>query len=203
MKEDNAQATLYRRTVVMDIETIALEPTCAKGALDALTGRIVCIGLLFDDGKNTTEATIIDPDETLLLERFWASLLSTDVLVGHNILEFDLPFAKQRSWILGVRPTRSLDMRKYYTGDVADTMQMWTNWGFKKGVSLDVLGQALGVGRKTGQGADVAQWWALRDFQSIGTYCLDDVRLTYRVYRRLTYQPLANNALSAAVGSAA
>jgi len=42
------------------------------------------------------------------------------------------------------------------TGDVVDTMQMWTNWSFKKGVTLDNLGNALGCGAKSGHGTDVA-----------------------------------------------
>jgi len=79
-------------------------------------------------------------------------------------------------------------MRKYYTGDVFDTMQIWSNWGFKKGVSLDNLAQALNVGRKSAHGTDVAHWWAARDFDSIKRYCAEDVRLTHRVFQRLTYQ---------------
>ena len=35
---------------------------------------------------------------------------------------------------------------------------------------------------------DVAHWWALRELDSIKTYCLQDVRLTYGVYCCLTYQ---------------
>jgi hypothetical protein len=82
-----------------------------------------------------------------------------------------------------------LDTRRYYTADVIDTLQLWTNWsGNKKGVTLDALGSALGCGRKTGEGARVAEWWAIRDIESIKRYCGDDVRLTYRVYCRLTYQ---------------
>jgi hypothetical protein len=49
MKEDIYKATSYRRIAVLDIETIAIDPADTKGALDALTGRIVCAGLLFDD----------------------------------------------------------------------------------------------------------------------------------------------------------
>ncbi len=31
---------------------------------------------------------------------------------GHNLLEFDIPFIRQRSWILGIKPTRHIDCRK-------------------------------------------------------------------------------------------
>ena len=42
--------TPARRNVVLDIETISLDPLDSKGALSALAGRIVCICMLFDDG---------------------------------------------------------------------------------------------------------------------------------------------------------
>src|ERR1019366_6744177 len=78
---------------------------------------------------------------------------------GHNVHDFDLPFIRQRSWIRGVRPTGVVDLRRYYTVDVRDTLQIWTNWGFKKqGVTLDALGAALECGQKSGHGFDVSQW---------------------------------------------
>src|SRR5712692_4659352 len=191
--EESNAATQYRRTVVLDLETVSLDPANSKGALDASTGRIVCEGLLFDDGKGQNEQAIVEEDESKLLAKLWELLKPSDVIVGHNVLEFDLLFLKQRSWIQNIRPTRSLDLRKYYTLDAIDTMQLWTNWGFKKGISLDDLANALGLGQKTGHGTDVAHWWAARDFESIKRYCMEDVRLTYRVYQRLTYQLLSSS----------
>jgi len=182
------QASEYRRITVVDIETVSLDSTDSKGALDALTGRIVCIGLLFDDGQGITEAPILEVDERRLLERFWSALGESDVLVGHNILEFDLPFIRQRSWIHGIKPSRGVDLRKYYTADIVDTMQLWNNWAPKKGSKLDNLASALGCGTKNGHGEDVAKWWANRDTASILKYCMQDVRLTYHVYCRLMYQ---------------
>ena len=155
MKEANLQPMQFRRITVLDIETVSLDPNLEKGALDALSGRIVCIAMLIDDGVRLTELAIAREDETQILTEFWSTIDPTDVLVGHNVLEFDIPFIRQRSWILGVRPSRLVDLRKYYTVDVRDTMQIWTNWGFKKGVTLDALGNALGCGQKTGHGAVV------------------------------------------------
>ena len=188
MKEANLQLTHFRRLLVVDIETISIDPSLGKGALDALSGRIVCIAMLIDDGVCLTELAIAGEDEAQILTEFWGTIHPTDVVVGHNVLEFDIPFIRQRSWIHSIRPSRAMDLRKYYTVDVQDTMQMWSNWGFKKSVSLDTLSGALGCGQKTGHGMDVAHWWATRDLDSIKAYCLEDVRLTYRVYCRLMYQ---------------
>jgi len=183
------QAAKERRTVVLDIETVALDPSQEKGALDAMTGRVVCIGMLIDDGEVATEITLAGEDELLLVSGFWNTVRPGDVIVGHNVLDFDIQFLRQRSWVLGIQPSRAIDTRKYYTADAVDTLQLWTNWtGNKKGVTLDALGSALGCGRKTGEGARVAEWWAVRDIESIKKYCREDVHLTYRVFCRLTYQ---------------
>jgi DNA polymerase elongation subunit (family B) len=191
MKTNNQdEMSDYRRIAVVDIETVSLNPAEPKGAYEGLglTGRIVCIGILFDDGHTVTEAPIAGVDERRLLERFWAMLGDSDVLVGHNILEFDLPFILQRSWIHGIKPSRAIDMKKYYTKDVRDTMQLWNNWTTRKGSTLDNLAAALACGAKNGHGMDVAQWWANRDVASIMKYCMQDVWLTYRVYCKLMYQ---------------
>jgi len=184
-----SQASEDRRTVVLDIETVALDPSDEKGALDAMTGRVVCVGMLIDDGREAKEITFAGEDEARIITGFWDALKPGDAVVGHNVLDFDIRFLQQRSWILGIQPSRTLDTRRYYTADVIDTLQLWTNWtGNKKGVTLDALGSALGCGRKSGEGAKVAEWWAVRDIDRIKRYCGDDVRLTYRVYCRLTYQ---------------
>ena len=184
-----SQATADRRTVVLDIETVAVDPSQEKGALDAMTGRVVCIGMLIDDGEASTEIILAGEDERLLVSGFWNTLRPSDVIVGHNVLDFDINFLRQRSWILGIQPSRTIDARRYYSADVVDTLQLWTNWtGNKKGVTLDALGSVLGCGRKSGEGSKVADWWAVRDIDSIKTYCGADVRLTYGVYCRLTYQ---------------
>ncbi|MGO9083898.1 MAG: ribonuclease H-like domain-containing protein [Candidatus Sulfotelmatobacter sp.] len=182
------KASQDRRTVVLDIETVTLDPADETGALDALRGRIVCIGMLIDDGENVTEIALCDDNEGSMIAEFWNTLKRSDVIVGHNVLEFDLLFIRQRGWILGIQPSRTLDTRKFYSADVIDTMHLWTNWGHRQGATLNALGVALGCGGKTGNGANVAEWWAHRDVQSITSYCQQDVRLTYRVFCRLTYQ---------------
>ena len=119
MAEANLQLTQYRRTVVLDIETVSLDPNLTKGALDALTGRIVCIGMLIDDGARVDEVAIAGEDEAQILTEFWGTIHPTDVIVGHNVHEFDVPVLRQRSWILGVRPSRAfLGSRYRLQGDI-------------------------------------------------------------------------------------
>lgn len=180
-------STDYKRLVSVDIETISLNPIDPKGALDALAGRVVCIGVLIDDGVHITENAFIDQDEKKILGDFWNSVRPSDLLIGHNILEFDMPFIRQRCWILDLKPSREVNLRKYYTDEIFDTMQMWGNW-IKK-VKLDDLGSALACGQKTGNGSCVGQWWFSGDLQRIAEYCLEDVRLAYKIFCRMNYLP--------------
>lgn len=186
-----------RRNVFLDIETIPLDPADEKGALSAATGRIVCICLLIDDGHDIVEQTFIDTDEEYLLSSFWSMLRPTDVFIGFNILGFDWPFVRQRSWILGVRPSRRVDLRRYYSNDLIDLMQLWTNWGGTKPISLEKLGNVLGIGGKSGHGSEVADWWNSGKLDRIGAYCQDDVRLTYRAFCRMMFAPVSDRYLSA------
>src|SRR5579872_7531048 len=180
-----------RRIAVLDIETVSENPGDARGALDAKTGRIVCIGMLFDDGARLVQAPIADVDEKKLLERFWASLQASDLLVGHNILDFDLMFIRQRCWMLGVKPPLTLNLKKYYTEQVVDVMELWSNWrpSRQKGDrDLDSIAQALGVGQKEGHGSDVAALWANREYVRLMDYCMSDVWLAYQIYCRMHYR---------------
>jgi predicted PolB exonuclease-like 3'-5' exonuclease len=178
---------LGQRAVVMDIETVSLTSD-EEGALHAISGQIVCMCLLLDDGDAIREIAIAGDDERQVISDFWKAITPTDILIGHNLLGFDLPFIRQRSWILGIRPSRTLDLRKYYTKDVVDTLELWTNWGNKKGAGLDAVSAALGCGSKTGNGAVVDRWWREGNFDAIKSYCREDARLAYRVFCRLTYR---------------
>ncbi len=186
-----------RRNIFVDIETVTLDVADPKGALSAATGRVVCICLLVDDGQNICEESFVDHDEAMIIRGFWEVVYPGDVFIGHNAFGFDLPFLRQRSWILGIRPSRRIDLRRFYTGDVIDTMETWSNWGATKFIGLDKLGTLLTVGGKTGHGSDVAEWWAAGDLQRIAEYCREDVRLTYRVFCRLMFQPVPERYRSA------
>lgn len=177
------------RLVVVDIETLSLDASDEQGALSAMTGRVVCIGMLIEDSDGIAEIMLAGGNEQEIIRDFWAAVKPGDVIVGHNVLDFDLRFLQQRSWILGIKPSRTFDTRRYYTKEVIDTLQLWTNWtGSKKGVKLDALGSVLGCGRKTGDGSNISRWWAERDLDSIRKYCRDDVRLAYHVFCRLAYR---------------
>lgn len=186
----NLKPTPSRRNLYLDIESVALDNNDTKGALSALTGRIACICTLADDGAELREQTFIGQDEAELLGAFWQSLRPGDTLIGHNALNFDLTFIRQRSWILNIRPSRRIDLRRFYSQDVVDTMQLFSNFGSTKFPSLNALADALGCGHKSAEGCEVADWWIAGDLASIESYCRQDVLLSYKIYCRLMFLPL-------------
>jgi len=164
-----------------------------KQALDALTGQVICVGLLpvKDDDKADARVAIISPDERRLLTELWSVLERFKVtrFIAHNGLNFDLPFLWRRSVIHGVRPNMRLDLRRYRTDFMFDTMAVWANWDPRAYASLNDLARSLGVGSKNGSGEEVAQLWELQNYHKIGSYCLHDCWLTYACYCKLNFRP--------------
>jgi len=178
-----------RRLAFLDIETVGTEAV-EKAALSAVTGRVVCVGLMFDDGKELVEHNLVDADEASILRRFWALVRASDCFVGHNIAQFDLMFLRQRSWVKGIKPSRRIDLRRFYTTDLIDSQMVFSNWGMTPYQSLDRLAALFDIGAKTGHGNEVQEWWTQGDLYKIGSYCQSDVRLSYKLFRRLMFQDL-------------
>ncbi len=179
-----------RRNLFLDIETIPNSYDDPEGALSALRGRIVCIGLLIDDGLTIMEHSLINENEKQILQDFWTAVRPNDVFVGHNILAFDLPFIRQRCWIDEVKPSRKIDLRRYYTQQVLDTQQLFSVWGTTRYPKLNDLGDALGCGNKIGGGNEVATWWQNGELEKIGRYCRQDLRITFKVFTKMMFWPV-------------
>jgi len=189
---------------VIDIETVPIasnEDDCTasnvtdeqlkKAALDALSGQIVCIGLLLTKEYDADSAVaLVSTDERALLARFWSSLAQEKIssFVAHNGLNFDLPFLWKRSVIHNVRPSLNLDLRRYRTDLVFDTMAVWANWDPRNFPSLDALARSLGLGCKNGSGEQVLELWKTGMHAEIARYCLHDCWLTYGCYCRMNFK---------------
>ena len=186
------------RRAVIDIETVPTAFGAAewnveqrkKASLDALTSRIVCIGVVMVDGfEAKSAAAFTSEDEAELLRSFWSYLGQNKVFrfITHNGLSFDLPFLWRRSVILNVKPVVNLDLRKYRTDFVFDTMCVWGNWEMRNSVSLEALSEALGLGRKTGGAEEVFGLWRAKEYSKLADYCLRDCWLTYACYCRIHF----------------
>lgn len=169
----------------------------AKSAFDATFSSIVCIGLLeFSDQLEPRGATAwYGGNERELLRQFWSRLAQSRpaLFITHNGLGFDLPFLKKRSIIQQVKPSVDINLAKFRTDPVYDTMAVWSNWDTRGWVKLDVLARALDVETKSGSGEQVADMWEKGQGAELARYCLQDTYVTYACYCRMNFrQPLSS-----------
>lgn len=153
-------------------------------ALDGAFGRLLCIGYALDDGP--TQALV--GEEREMLAAFWTLAHGVHLFVGHNVMEFDLPFLYQRSVVQRVRPSVKLNFARYRSAPIYDTMHEWTHWGRTR-VGLEHLALALGLPTpKTGiDGSQVFAFYQAGRVEEIVAYCQRDVETTRAVYKRLRF----------------
>ena len=192
------------KRLVLDIETIPITgeeitaEEAKKLALDALSGRIVCISfIVVDEFKAQSAVSIVSDDEAKLLIDFWSILRRENIksFVAHNGLSFDLPYIWKRSVINKVNPSIQLDLRRYRSDFVYDTMCVWGNWEPRGNPSLNALARGLGIGAKSGSGDQVLQLWREGRYKEIAEYCLQDCWLTYQCYGRMNFSPTTEKSL--------
>jgi predicted PolB exonuclease-like 3'-5' exonuclease len=165
-----------------------------KTGLSGLFGEVLCIGYAIDN--NPVKTLYRDDDgEAAMLEIFRAVTCQsssrpqpycTNTLVGHNSIDFDLPYLSQRMMINGLEPlfrhgTKPWDM------SADDTMIMFA-CGKRERYSLHNLCLAFGVPTpKDGiTGAEVHQAYLDGRHDEIKEYCAKDVEATRAIHQRMT-----------------
>ena len=207
---------MTERIITIDIETLPTnepfesrlfwetEEEFRKTALDAHLGRNLCIGYSEQNefGAVTDHGCFgwcqnsrnFKTDEKVLLAEFWQFLsgfnTSHDLIIGHNIMDFDLPFIVQRSIINGVIPTVDFYFGKYRAAPIFDTMRVWDCWKWGGKTSLKKLAFALGLeDPKAGgiDGSNLYEAYLEGRFEEIHKYCMRDVKVTRNVWRKMNF----------------
>lgn len=153
------------KQVILDVET--------KKAFDQVGGffpdklGISYVGICVRDGyEGKGEILGFFEDD---LPKLWPILESADMLIGFNIIDFDLPTFKP-----------------YYSGNMANwpVLDLLTRVKDATGhrVSLDALAtQTLGT-QKSGSGLDAIAYYEKKEFEKLAKYCNKDVEITRDLY---------------------
>lgn len=204
------------RKIFLDIETLppdreTMEATTnlescddkdfRKLALKAEKGRILTIGVIIEENGKVTHQGLFGRDratgkfhvdEARTLRCFWSLIgeirAGKDLLIGHNILDFDLPFLYKRSIINRVKPP-SISFRRYQKNPIYDTMWEWSLWAHR--ISLNDVCEAIGVqSSKTGDidGSQIYNYYSAGRHEEIGLYCMRDVECTREVYYCINFE---------------
>jgi predicted PolB exonuclease-like 3'-5' exonuclease len=156
-------------------------------SLNANFGSIFCIGYAIDDQP----AQVLTGDEPDLLRQFWQISADTAQLIGHHIIEFDLPFLVKRSRLHGLVPSHDFDWPAIRAGQqrdrIFDTKREWECWAGGSGAGLDTLAKLFGLptSKQGIDGSQVYSFWQAGRHQEIYDYCARDVELTRRIAQRL------------------
>jgi hypothetical protein len=185
-------------------------------SLHAEYGRVLAVGLIVEHDRQITHCELLGRerpsgrfhlDERRTLRAFWKLLqdfnVARDLIVGHNVLDFDLPFLYKRSRINRVRPSVLFSFAQYRSAPVYDTMREWAHWNpHAPLVTLDQLADILGVGLNKTDGMDgsrVYDEYIAGRHDRVAAYCLRDVEIARAVYYRMVFpegpapQELANS----------
>jgi uncharacterized protein YprB with RNaseH-like and TPR domain len=186
------------RRLQFDIETLSLNPADDEGA-------IVMVALKMGDHE---ELLFLETDERDLLHRLVAAIqrLDPDVIEGHNIFNFDLPYLVERAkrWQVPLRlgrdgsPPVLNEQQRFRAGPVSlpytqvhihgrhivDTYQQLQRFdvaGKLSSYGLKSAIRALGLEREEREfvaGDEIANLWRSgeRDRERLARYALDDVR---------------------------
>ncbi|HAU98742.1 MAG: DEAD/DEAH box helicase domain protein [Microgenomates group bacterium GW2011_GWF2_45_18] len=153
------------RQVILDVET--------KKAFDQVGGNfpdrlgISFVGICIRDGYSGKGEMkgFFEQD----LPQLWPILESADLLIGFNIISFDLET---------MRPYYSGSMKDWPVLDLLDRVKDST--GHR--VSLNAIAQQTLGTEKSGSGLDAITYYEKKEFDKLSSYCLKDVEITRDIY---------------------
>jgi hypothetical protein len=109
------------------------------------------------------------------------------VIVGFDLLRFDLPFLVRRSWAMGIPvPPQIYQDREglYYSKLFIDLLREWQQGDRAAGISLGHLAFHLGVPGKSGDGANFGAIYA-EDPEEAAHYLEGDLDCTVACAKRM------------------
>ena len=178
----------YHKSRVKDgKEKKSFEEFLEQTSFDGAFGRIACIGYAINDNPSQ----VFSGDEKSILQKFWEIAKSINIFVGFNVFDFDLRFIYQRSIILGVKPSVELSFIRYRSNPIFDVMFEWTKWNQKAVPSLNKLAKAFNLPTSKGgevEGKNVAKAYEQGRIKEICKYCMKDVDLTRKIYKRMIFE---------------
>lgn len=181
-------------------------------ALHAEYGRVLAVGMIVEQDGNVVCRGVLGRekgsmrfhlDEGKTLRSFWKQLAEfddrQDLVIGHNIFDFDLLFLYKRSIIHRVQPSVRLSFARYRSRPIFDTMKEWELWGWRPGIKLGELAEVLQLGMAKTEGIDgssIYDRFCAGCHQEIADYCMRDVELTREIYYRLTFEQAVGSTMS-------
>ena len=156
----------------------------SRCALDPDLCRIVCLGWQYDGGAEVLMVAKTEADEKEALDTFWDRLRSTDIIIGFNVLGFDLPVLIRRSQYLGI-DTPAVNVDRYRTPHI-DLMERLSFNGKLKYRGLDFYCRRFGIHvDDPSTGKDIDAMVKAGDWSGVAQHCHADITKTRLLAERL------------------
>ncbi len=152
-------------------------------ALSALTAQIVAIGTM-DEYEQPICWMADKYSEKEIIEHFLLTIQQEQTIVTFDGNRFDFPLILRRAWKHGIKVPSWLREGRYWSRRLVDCRELWAFYDKQQKGSLDEVSRFLGVGRKSGSGADFAKLLQT-DPAKAREYLVNDLRLTAKVYDRI------------------
>lgn len=172
-----------------------------KLALEPEYCRLLCIGLIIEEDDRILHRGTLGRDKQSLkfhldeartLRAFWNLVKGfdpyRDLIIGWNLLDFDLHALMMFSVLHKVRPTIDLRFQRFRDRPIYDCMWEFEHW--RRRISLDEAAKILGFeSSKTNEvnGSKVYDLFLEGRHQEICDYCLADCDLTRLLYYRINF----------------
>jgi hypothetical protein len=176
-----------------------------EAALHPYTGWVFGVGIVL--GPSTSQPgsqvysklTLEQTDEANILRHIWSVVESTDILINHNLIGFDLPFLIVRSMVNNVTiPFCPANLspwsgqKLYISGarnplTIIDTMQDCKSWA--QSCKLNWLAHFFGLESKLDLGGKLPWDVAREDLAKAVAYTEQDVILTEKIGQRMQLIP--------------
>ena len=175
-----------------------------KAGIWAEFGKIICISVgyfnLSSQGRELRVKSFFGSNEKHLLKGF-SQLLETsfqhksNLLCGHNVKEFDIPYIARRMLINSLSLPKSLNLmgKKPWEVPHLDTLELWKFGDYKHFTSLKLLTEILGIPSPKDDidGSQVRDvYYKTNDLKRIKAYCEKDVIAVAQVVLRLSHKTL-------------
>lgn len=124
-------------------------------------------------------------DEREMLEKFWSMAAMSNPIVGFNSNHFDLRAILTRSLILGIKPTRKLDV-KPWSDSCLDLMVVLFGANGEQGMGLKKVARMYGINIKE-EGCDGSHVYRLmqEDPEKVRRYVASDASLNRDLFRKI------------------
>ena len=165
------------------------EEWLSKCALSPLTGQVLMCGISLNEN---IECFYIDKvvlaNENELLQSICDGINYTDLIIGHYIKSFDLPFIINRCRKHGITPPNVGYMargRWVWNENIIDLADLWTFNKYGEYISLNNMAKYFGLKPKDETIGENFEQVFNEDIEKAIAYCKYDVTLTKQIYERL------------------